>query len=578
MKISTKFSDRMKALALAMFLSGSVATMQAAVHYVRMAADATSWSGIAGADIISSDTPEIIATDTYYFAKGTYTLIALGIDPLTGGPASITPAITTGAIFGGFSGTETTIDLAARALSDKDGNGIVEPWEFTNETILKGNVPYADGEGSALRLVTVTGGEINGLTLADHYYFGQIKPTQIAYSGAIILGAVSSTPAVGDNVPEKAGKMLYCTVRKLRAGANGPVMVTNSKSIIDKCLFEECKSDGLVSNGGGGAIWMNSFGGTVSNSVLRNNIAFSGVSNSSGRGGAIYSSFNSTNTFANLGIIFNCAIYNNESGYSGGAIRIEGKDKSGLLGGQIINCSVVNNKTTGTGTASVELIFDGQLMVNTIVVGDAKDEIRPQANNNHIASCVYGTKNGSIVMKPEDAAMASGKVTADLKFKKATNYCGIMNSEESDPFNQAVYDSIRTTNLTIVDASSPAVTTTGLTTMPAAFTSNPAIVPTATIPATDLAGVARTGAVTIGAYQFTGSSAVNAPKAENVTAYAVAGGILVSSKAGKIASVYSVAGKLISKEVLKADVQVINVAKGFYIVSVGSAKVKVLVK
>ncbi len=576
MKISTKFSDRMKALALAMFLSGAAASMQAAVHYVRMAADATSWSGISGADIISSDTPEIISTDTYYFAKGTYTLIALGVDPVTTLPVSITPSLTTGAIYGGFSGAETEIDLTKRALSDKDGNGIVEPWEMTNETVLKGSVPFADGEGASIRLLTVTGGEVNGVTLADHYYFGQKTPTLSAFSGAVILGVVSSTPAVADNVPEKAGRMLYCTVKKLKAGANGPVMMTNSKSIIDKCLIEECYSVGNTGNGGGGAVFMNSFGGVISNSVLRNNIA-AATTASAGRGGAVYSNYNSSLSIPGNTILQNCAIYNNTSNNSGSAYRVEGKNNSGFLGGQTINCSFVNNKSLLASLATVELIYDGQLFVNSIVVGDVKDEIRPQANKNHISNCVYGTKNGAIVMTPEDAVMASGKVTADLKFKKATFYAGAM-TPESDPFDQAVYDSIRTTNLSIVDATSPAVTTPGLTVMPAAFSSSATIVPTATIPTTDITGAARTGSVTIGAYQFTGSSAVSISKSDKVTAYAVAGGILVSAKAGKIANVYSLTGKLVKKEVLKADVQVIDVQKGFYIVSVGNAKAKVFVK
>ena len=37
-------------------------------------------------------------------------------------------------IYGGFFGSEST--QSERATSDLDGNGIIEPWEFTNQTVL----------------------------------------------------------------------------------------------------------------------------------------------------------------------------------------------------------------------------------------------------------------------------------------------------------------------------------------------------------------------------------------------------------------------------------------------------------
>jgi len=41
-------------------------------------------------------------------------------------------------LYGGFAGNETSID--SRSKSDRDGNGKVEAWEFTNETRLSGNI------------------------------------------------------------------------------------------------------------------------------------------------------------------------------------------------------------------------------------------------------------------------------------------------------------------------------------------------------------------------------------------------------------------------------------------------------
>lgn len=578
MKNSTFFSHRIKSLGLVILLAVISNSTQAAVHYVRTAADATSWANIPGADIITSDTPSIIPTDIYYFAKGTFTLTVYGIDPISGFPVQIGTSITTGAIYGGFSGSESVIDLAQRALSDKDANGMVEPWEFTNETILKGSTSFDDLTGAGIRFLTVTGGEVNGVTLTDHYYYGTFTPSAAPYSGAIILGAVTSFPTVATDVVENAGKMRYCTVRRIKAGGNGPIFITNSFSLVDHCLIEECNSVGLIGNGGGGAIYMYPFGATVSNSVLRNNLASAGVP-SSGRGGAIYSAYNNgTPPFSapNKTIIRNCAIYNNTAGTNGGALRIEGRNSStaNLLGGQVINCTLANNLTQAGGLASAEMIFDGQLMVNTIVVGDAKDEIRPQANNNFFSNCVYGTKNGSITMLP-GTDLISGKATADLKFQKIANFVGAMSPDDL-AFDQATYDAIRSTSLKIVDASSPAVTTTGLTAMPAAFTSNANIIPTASITATDLAGVTRTGNYTIGAYQYVSSSL--ATKTFKLNAYAVVNGIVVNECLGETLSVYNMAGQLVKKVSIESNDQVINLAKGFYILTVGNAAEKIIVK
>jgi hypothetical protein len=574
MKKSTSYSHRIKSLGLLILLAVFSNSMQAAVHYVRTATDATSWSNIPGADIISSDTPTIIPTDIYYFAKGTFTLSVFGIDPVTLLSIPITPAITTGAIYGGFSGSESVINLDQRTLSDKDANGVVEPWEFTNETILKGSTPFDDLTGSRIRLLSVTGGEVNGVTLTDHYYFGELNGQTTPYGGAIFLGIVTSSPGIATDVVENAGKMRFCTVRRLKAGANGPIFMTNSNSLVNNCLIEECNSVGLTGNGGGGAIFMYPFGGTVSNSVLRNNVASAGVP-SSGRGGAIYSAYNTAFAIPNKTIIQNCAIYNNTAGSAGGAIRVEGKGSptANLLGGQIINCTLANNLTQTSGVASAELIFDGQLMVNTIVVGDNKDEIRPQANNNHISNCVYGSKNGTIVMTP-GTDLTSGKVTADLKFEKIANFVGAMSPDDL-AFDQTIYDAIRSTSLKIVDALSPAVTTTGLNSMPTAFTSNANIIPTGIITNTDLAGVTRTGNYTIGAYQFVPSLAT---KTFKLNAYAVVNGIVINECLGETLYVYNIAGQLLKKVSIESNDQIINLSKGLYVVSVGNAAEKIIVR
>ena len=427
-------------------------------------------------------------------------------------------------------------------------------------------------------MLTVTGGEVNGVTFFDFYYFGDLLPTAVAYPGAIILGVVSTFPALADDVVEKAGKMICCTVRKIKAGGMGPIMLTNQYSLVDKCLFEECSTEGLNPNGGGGAIYTNNLGGKIKNSVLRNNLAKFGGSNS-GRGGAIWAGTNTLINPENNTIVENCLIYNNTAAGYGGALRFDGvANKRGI---EVINCTMANNLTqaSGAGLASVELIQSG-LIANSIVVGDTKGEIRFHAANNFAASNIVGELVGMAASPGTD--MVSGKLVADLGFKSPTSFNGNIGSPGDDFFDQASYDEIRKANFTINSATSPAVTTAALNSLPTEYTVNAALlIPYTTVPTTDLMGVSRTGGAysrTIGAYQFTGATAVKQINDSELNAYAGDGGIVVNNLSGKVLSLFSVSGQLIKTISIESNQMTIPANKGFYLVSVANKVAKIVVR
>ena len=68
-------------------------------------------------------------------------------------------------LYGGFEGTETSID--ERQLSDIDTNGVVEPWEFTHQTILSGELSdpchIVNGKGTDSTAI------LDGLTIKSSY-------------------------------------------------------------------------------------------------------------------------------------------------------------------------------------------------------------------------------------------------------------------------------------------------------------------------------------------------------------------------------------------------------------------------
>jgi len=568
---------RKMALIVMLGISANIsADVTPGTFYVRPVGDATSWSAMAGItaeQIITSNAPSIDTISTYYFAKGTYVLTASVIDAATTLPVQIAPRLTTGKIFGGFSGAETAIDLATRELEDKDLNGMVEPWEFKNETVLKGAVPASDITGSSIRMLNITnGGEVNGVTFLDFYYFGDLVPVAAAYAGAIILGPATSSPQVASDIPANGAKMSFCTVRKIKAGGAGPIMMTNQYSIIDNCLLEECSTDGLMPNLGGGAIFMNSFGGRVQNSVLRNNEAKQ-VGSNAGRGGAIYANTYNALTPDNNAIVENCLIYNNTAATWGGAVRSD--HVAGKRGIQIINCTMVNNSTNGGGVASVELI-NGGLIVNSIILDDDKDELRLHHAKHFAASNIVGTLNGVAASPGTD--MVAAKAIADLGFVRATTFTGSIGSPDGDFYDADSYNEIRKANFKISDAASIAVTTPSLSVLPATYTSDVAILIANTALLTkDLMGVDRT-VRTLGAYQFTAATGLKNVKLGELNAYSVNGAIVVNESEGKMASIFSASGQLIKDVKLMSANANISMAAGFYLVKVDNKVAKVIVK
>ncbi len=524
------------------------------IYYVRPAGS-SAWGNIsATADqIMTTDNFNLAYTTTnipdgsakYYFAAGNYTLIA---------PAATGTQLTSGKIYGGFSGNETTTetesDLNARATSDLDGNGIVEPWEMTNATVFTGRTgfKYADaGTTDGERLIRIDGGgEVNGVTLSDFNYG--------LYGGAISVGLPASNPS--SNIVEVSGALKRCIVKKIKS-AIGAVMLTNTNSVVDQCLIEDNITNLTGTStfkGNGGAIYFNRFGGTVSNSVIRNNKALA-------EAGAIFAG-NPVAATDLKAIVSNCLIYNNEATTKGGAVSSKSID--GTHGGvEIINSTIVNN-TTGTGNASIE--FDGPgLLVNSIVTGDAKADLYATSATNYVGGVSYGTLSGTSALL-NTSSVTSGKTVANFMFTSATATPGYLD------LSGVNYDAMRKANFKISsDLSAASIT-------PVAIPTGHGFTTYGVVPTTDMLG-ATIKSNTIGAYQFSGvvSSVENANLSKSGV-FAGANEIIVPNATGNVISIYTITGQLVKSVNATSNRMSFASAKGIYIVKVGTQVSKVSVK
>lgn len=211
---------------------------------------------------------------------------------LLGGEYTVTAAITAKAgvaVFGGFSGTE--VRASDRAKSDLDGNGLVEPWEFTNASVLK---PAAANISVVITPASLTKEAIfDGFTFTNSHLAGGQALVQL-YSGSA-------------------------------AGARG---ILRNSTIVDSKntnTIGDRKYEGVVS--------MN--GGTVDSCYFANN----DLRSARYRGGAISAYYGSVSAL-NPGYITNSKFVNNIACY-GGAVYVRGSNYN------LSNNIFVNNTSTG---------------------------------------------------------------------------------------------------------------------------------------------------------------------------------------------------------------------------------------
>ena len=260
----------------------------------------------------------------------------------------------------------------ANDMTDNNKNGLIEPWEFSNPTILSGDIKASEKERNVYHVIyskaSVTGASatsnneviLDGITIMNGETLTQLKTeeggtnevAEIGRGGAIYTNRVNYT-------------LNRCRLIKNSGLHGGAVYVNNaSLDIIGSTISgnsnvsEKASLDEVTEPGKGGAIYLyltESKNGNlhIVNSLLANNDVTYGkyTGTKSSQGGAIYiRRANDASTMTadyQDAYIVNSLIVNNKA-MRDGAIHVENEVTSGTITPILYNTAIWGNESTVT--------------------------------------------------------------------------------------------------------------------------------------------------------------------------------------------------------------------------------------
>ncbi|GAB1416057.1 hypothetical protein MASR2M117_14630 [Paludibacter sp.] len=328
-----------KVLLMSLLLLASIGAMQAKVWYVKLNGT-SAWANKPVDDVLAIDADQFVGQlanntnysgDTLWVAGGTYQLKDIFVMKANQ------------VLMGGFAGTENK--HTDRARSDRDGNGMVEPWEFTNETILEPAAEMLARETGNMRAIVQnansTNTAVDGLTFQNfHHRDGNtpiifvnndkaefknsvLRNSSMELDGGYIVGIIR--PSAG----KMSGILVeYCYAKQTGTGGVNGIFTVENKAVISESVVRGC--------------------------------SVTGEPNYAAAGGGFYVKSNNANGAATL---INCVAHNNyASGAGGGIIMAFANDK-------VINSTVTKNVAGNNNGAGIAMLKGGSLY-NTVAWGN----------------------------------------------------------------------------------------------------------------------------------------------------------------------------------------------------------------
>ena len=313
-------------------------------------------------------------------------------------------------------------------MTDNNKNGLIEPWEFQNPTILSGDIKASEKERNVYHVVYSNAGTtgasatlnndvvLDGITIMNGETTTKLKTeeggttevTEIVRGGGIYTNRVNYT-------------LNRCRLIKNSGLHGGAVYVNNASLDIigstisgNRNVSEKASQDEVTEPGKGGAIYLyltESENGNlhIVNSLLANNDVTYGkyTGTESSQGGAIYiRRANDANTMAEDyqdAYIVNSLIVNNKAKQDG-AIHVENEVTNGTITPILYNTAIWGNEST-----------DNSVLLR-------REHMRNCAWDELPASTVSPVTDGNIKLNKENIASAGPRFTEPTTTKGYEGY------------------------------------------------------------------------------------------------------------------------------------------------------------
>lgn len=316
----------------------------------------------------------------------------------------------------------------ANDMTDNNKNGLIEPWEFQNPTILSGDIKASEKERNVYHVIYSNAGATGSSATSNN---------EVVLDGITIMNGETTTVLK----TEEGGNNEVAEI-----GRGGGIYTNRVNYTLNRCRL--IKNSGLH----GGAVYVNNasldiIGSTISGNSNVSEKASQDEVTEPGKGGAIYLYLTKSEN-GNLHIV-NSLLANNDVTYGkytgtkssqGGAIYIRrANDASTMTAGYrdayIVNSLIVNNKAMQDGAIHVENeVRSGTItpiLYNTAIWGNEStvtEGDKVLLKREHMRNCAWDelpastAKDGNIKLNKENIASDGPRFTEPTTTKGYIGY------------------------------------------------------------------------------------------------------------------------------------------------------------
>ena len=313
-------------------------------------------------------------------------------------------------------------------MTDNNKNGLIEPWEFQNPTILSGDIKASEKEHNVYHVVYSNAGSTNTSTTSNN---------EVVLDGITIMNGETMTILK----TEEGG-----TNEVAEIGRGGGIYTNRVNYTLNRCRL--IKNSGLH----GGAVYVNNasldiIGSTISGNSNVSEKASQDDVTEPGKGGAIYLYLTKSEN-GNLHIVnsllanndVTCGRYTGTQNSQGGAIYIRRANDAGSMAegyqdAYIVNSLIVNNKAKEDGAIHVKNeVTSGTItpiLYNTAIWGNESTGNSVLLKREHMNNCAWDelpastvspATDGNIKLNKENIASDGPRFTAPTTTKGYEGY------------------------------------------------------------------------------------------------------------------------------------------------------------